>query len=108
MDCTMTTGGRGVTPERARAAKAAGLMSVSVSLDGNPPAHDKLRGVDGSHAAAVNALANLRAAGVPVSVNTQINRWTYRALPELLEVLIAHRAHGWQLQLTVPMGRAAD
>ncbi len=108
MDCTMTTGGRGITPERARAAKAAGLMSVSVSLDGDRDAHDKLRGVGGSYDAALAALTNLRAAGVPVSVNTQINRWTYQALPELLEVLIAHRAHGWQLQLTVPMGRAAD
>ncbi len=108
MDCTMTTGGRGITEQRARAAKAAGLMSVSVSLDGDRAAHDRLRGVVGSYDAAVAALANLRAAGVPVSVNTQINRWTYQALPELLEVLIARGAHAWQLQLTVPMGRAAD
>src|SRR4051812_22188213 len=34
MDCTMTTGGRGITEERAAQAAAAGLMSVSVSLDG--------------------------------------------------------------------------
>lgn len=41
-------------------------------------------------------------------VNTQINRWSWRDLPELLDVLIAQHAHAWQLQLTVPMGRAAD
>jgi len=108
MDCTMTTGGRGVTPERARQAKAAGLMSVSVSIDGLREAHDRLRGVEGSYDAALAALKNLRTSGIPVSVNTQINRWTYTALPPLLDVLVAHGAHGWQLQLTVPMGRAAD
>src|SRR5215472_577654 len=31
MECTMVTGGRGLTGERARAAKDAGLISVSVS-----------------------------------------------------------------------------
>ena len=34
MQCTMVTGGRGLTAERARAAAAAGLQSVSVSIDG--------------------------------------------------------------------------
>jgi MoaA/NifB/PqqE/SkfB family radical SAM enzyme len=33
MSATMTTGGRGITPERARAGKEAGLESVSVSID---------------------------------------------------------------------------
>ncbi len=108
MDCTMTTGGRGITPERARDAASAGLMSVSVSIDGDEAAHDELRGVPGSHAAARAALQNLRAAGVPVSVNTQINRKSQQALPDLLELLIEHGAHAWQLQLTVPMGRAVE
>lgn len=108
MDCTMTTGGRGMTLERAAAAKQAGLMSVSVSIDGSRDAHDALRGVRGSYDAAVAAMRNLRASGIPVSVNTQLNRLTVQALPELLELLITHGAHGWQLQLTVPMGRAAD
>jgi MoaA/NifB/PqqE/SkfB family radical SAM enzyme len=62
----------------------------------------------GSQRAARDALVNLSAAGIPVSVNTQINRWTWRDLPELLELLVEHRAHAWQLALTVPMGRAAD
>jgi len=56
----------------------------------------------------VRALEHLRGAGIAVSVNTQINNWSWRELPELLEVLIAQHAHAWQLQLTVPMGRAAD
>ncbi len=108
MECTITTGGRGVTPERARAAAEAGLMSANISLDGLEPEHDRLRGVNGSFRAALAAMEHLRSAGVPVAVNTQLNRLTMGSLEALLDVLIAQRAHGWQLQLTVPMGRAVE
>ncbi|MDX2050936.1 MAG: radical SAM protein [Polyangiaceae bacterium] len=108
MQSTMTTGGRGITPEHARAAREAGLMSVSVSVDGLEETHDRLRGVTGSFQSAMAAIAAFRAAGVPVSANTQINRLSAREMPELLERLIVAGIHGWQLQLTVPMGRAVD
>lgn len=104
----LTTGGRGLTPERARAAAEAGLASASVSIDGLAVTHDRLRGVQGSHASAIEALAHLRAAGVRVSVNTQINRLSMPELPDVLETLIAAGGHSWQIQLTVAMGRAAD
>jgi radical SAM protein with 4Fe4S-binding SPASM domain len=64
--------------------------------------------VAGSYKAALAALRNLRAAGVRVSVNTQINRLSMPDLPGVLEALIDHGAHSWQIQLTVAMGRAAD
>jgi radical SAM protein with 4Fe4S-binding SPASM domain len=41
-------------------------------------------------------------------VNTQINRLSMPELPEVLELFAAHGGHSWQIQLTVPMGRAAD
>src|SRR6266540_1816691 len=53
MICTMTTGGRGFSPERARAAKEAGIQSISVSVDGLEATHDGLRGVKGSYQAAM-------------------------------------------------------
>jgi radical SAM protein with 4Fe4S-binding SPASM domain len=108
MSCTMTSGGRGITREKAQAAKAAGIESVSISIDGNEATHDRLRGVKGSYRSAFQAMDFLREAGVKVSTNTQINRLTLPELPELLEALAAHGGHSWQLQLTVPMGRAAD
>ncbi len=108
MDCTMTTGGRGITPERARAVKEAGIQSVSVSVDGLEETHDALRGVRGSYRAALEAMKNLRDAGVWVSANTQFGRSSLREMPALLDVLIAAGIHSWQVQLTVAMGRAAD
>jgi radical SAM protein with 4Fe4S-binding SPASM domain len=108
MQCTMTTGGRGMTAERARAGAAARLQSVGVSIDGNQATHDRLRGVAGSYRSALDAAANLRAAGVNVSVNTQINKLSMAELPDVLETLIALGGRAWQIQLTAAMGRAAD
>jgi radical SAM protein with 4Fe4S-binding SPASM domain len=108
MQATMTTGGRGISKERARAAKQAGLQNVSVSLDGMRETHDRLRGVKGSFDAAVAAMDNFREAGIRVTTNTQINRLSLPELPEILDTMIAHHSLAWQMQLTVPMGRAVD
>jgi radical SAM protein with 4Fe4S-binding SPASM domain len=108
MTCSITTGGRGFTIERARAAKEAGLGGLSISIDGAAETHDRLRGVKGSHASALQAMENARAAGLPFSVNTQINRLSMHELPDVLECMIDRGAHSWQLQLTVAMGRAVD
>jgi radical SAM protein with 4Fe4S-binding SPASM domain len=108
MELTMTTGGRGMTPERARAAKAAGVQSVSVSVDALEPLHDALRGVPGSFRAALAAIENLRAAGLPVAANTQISRPALTQIEPLIARLVEAGIHSWQVSLTVPMGRAAD
>src|SRR6185436_18893171 len=73
MSATMTTGGRGITEERAKVARAAGLESASVSIDGLEATHDRLRGVPGSFRAALDAMRHFREAGVRVACNTQIN-----------------------------------
>lgn len=108
MQCTMVTGGRGFTPELARAVAKAGMTAVSVSIDGSRATHDALRGVPGSHAAARNAMGFLREAGVAVGINTQVNQRNYRELDTIGDIAIAEQAYGWQVQLMVPMGRAAD
>ena len=108
MDSTMVTGGRGITPEVAKAAASAGLQSLGVSVDGDRASHDRLRSAQGSWDSAVAALHAAREAGLQVSVNTQINRLSLPVFEEVADVLVDVGAHGWQLQLTVPMGRAAD
>jgi len=108
MQATMTSGGRGITAERAKMAAEAGLQSVSISIDGLEATHDRLRGVEGSFRSALEALKNLRAAGIRVACNTQINRLSVPDLPELLEIIAQAGVHSWQIQLTVAMGRAAD
>ena len=43
-----------------------------------------------------------------VSCNTQINRLSIPHMPGILETIAENGIHAWQIQLTVPMGRAAD
>ena len=108
MQCTMTTGGRGLTKERARAAKDAGIQSVSVSVDGLRETHDMQRGVKGSFDAAMVAFENLREVKIPVAANTQINRVNLHEIPAVFDLLATKKIHGWQFQLTTAMGRAGD
>ena len=107
MQCTMVTAGRGIDQSRAEAAQLAGLQSVSVSIDGSPDVHDSLRNLKGSHQAALRAMHYLGKAGVQVSANSQIRR-NYRDLPQVFDTIASAGAHSWQIQLTVPGGRAAD
>ena len=108
MRCSMTTGGRGLTLERAREAKSAGMSAISVSLDGTREAHDLQRGLRGSFDAALGALDALATAGVTMDVDTQLNRVSLPHLDAIVELLVERRVRGWQVQLTVPMGRAAE
>lgn len=108
MFCTMVTGGLGISAHLARRMAEAGIASVSLSIDGLQATHDALRGVPGSWRAAFAALGHLREAGIQVSVNTQINRRSLPELAALYDLLRETGIHSWQVQLTVPMGRAAD
>ncbi len=108
MACTMTTGGRGLTRERAEAMVEAGIGSVTVSIDGLEANHDHVRRNEGSWRAAFEAIRNIRAAGGKVACNTQLNALTMPDLLPLLERLAAEGIHSWQLQITVPHGNAGD
>lgn len=104
----MTTGGRGVTAELAAAMAAAGVKQASVSVDGLEATHDRMRHLRGSFAGAMAALDHLRDAGVAITANTNVNRLNRGDLEALYDVLKARGIVGWQVQLTAPLGRAAD
>ncbi len=88
------TSGYGVTPEKARALKDAGLEAAAVGLDdADPIRHDRLRG-SGSFKMAIKALACLNEAGILTYVNLCATRelirsndlWTYFNLVKNLNV----------------------
>jgi radical SAM protein with 4Fe4S-binding SPASM domain len=104
----MTTGGAGITPELAVAMKTAGMARVSVSVDGLAAQHDRIRAKRGSFAAATDALRNLKEASIDTAANTNINRINLADLELLYRHLRDLGILSWQVQLTVPLGRAAD
>lgn len=105
---TMTTGARALDAAMARAAAAAGLQAVSVSVDGLEATHDRLRAVPGSFRAAMAALGHIRDAGMTPFANTQWNRLNLPEVEALGDLLIGAGVRAWQVQVTGPMGRAAD
>ena len=108
MMCTLQTGGRGLNDKLIRQAADAGLQAAGVSVDGLRNLHDRLRGVAGSFAAAVDVLQRFREHNIVTSVNTQITKTVLPQLRTLLNLLIDSGVKNWQVQLTVAMGRAAD
>ncbi|MEF9958538.1 MAG: radical SAM protein [Niameybacter sp.] len=57
--------GYGLTQERAKKLKQAGLFGIAISLDStNAQVHDAKRGYEGAHAIALEAIQNAKAAGL--------------------------------------------
>ena len=105
---SMTTGGRGITAKLARDMKAAGMHSVSVSVDGLERSHDLIRKVKGSFRSAMEALDHLRAAKIITASNVNVNRANQADLEPLYDLLREKKIKGWQVQITSALGRAAD
>jgi radical SAM protein with 4Fe4S-binding SPASM domain len=88
--------------------KESNISAVSVSVDGPRDTHNRLRGFDESFPNAIAAMLHLQSVGIPVGANTQVNRENLFELHALYDELRKHPLYGWQVQLMVPMGRAAD
>lgn len=109
MICGMTTGGFGVSLATAKRMKEAGIKAVSVSIDGGiEETHDHQRGKPGAWRSAFQTMSHLQQAGIYFGCNTQINRLSAPELPLIYERIRDAGAKAWQIQLTVPMGNAAD
>lgn len=108
MWCSITTGGLGISLEMVKKMKAAGIKSASVSIDGLEEVHDRLRGKKGSWQAAFQTMSYFKDVGIQFGCNTQINRLSAPELPQIYELIRAAGIIAWQIQLTVPMGNAAD
>jgi radical SAM protein with 4Fe4S-binding SPASM domain len=97
-----------MTREMALSAKNAGVQAMSVSVDGTESTHDRLRGVSGSWRKCMEAIEHIRDAGMDPLANTQFNRLNLPEVESIADSLLDARVTMWQVQLTGPMGRAAD
>ena len=105
---SMTTGGRGITHELARDIAEAGMHTVSVSIDGLQESHDLFRAQRGGFEQASRAITLLREAGVRVAANTNFHWLNVHQAEAIYEHLHSLGILGWQVILTVPLGRGAD
>ncbi len=106
MDVELITSGIGVDEAGAALMKEIGLASVTVSVDGTREVHNAQRKVRDGFERAIGAIGLLDRAGLRVGVTTQINQKSLTTLDSLAPKLEAAGALGWQVQLTMPQGRA--
>ena len=94
--------------EQADAIQEAGFGSVTFSVDGPKDIHDHLRGMPGCLDRIWAGSAALRSRNLMVGAVTQINRLNRQYLGEIQRLLVQHDFGGWQMQITMPHGRASD
>ncbi len=88
---------------------AAGLSSVTVSLDGLEETHNWLRGHPESYRRAMNALRLIaHTRGLSYDVVTCVHQRNIGELSRLKEELIANGIRYWRLFTIAPIGRAAS
>jgi heme b synthase len=83
----------------------AGIVRVSISLDGaDAPTHDAFRGHDGAFDAALRGLRVLQNLGISTQINTTVSRHNAHQLPEMVELAKGLKVDAFHLFLLVPVG----
>jgi radical SAM protein len=95
-----------MTPDRLRSLKAAGIQTMSLSLDGSTPAlHDGFRGVPGTFEATLRAAEWTHEIGLPLQVNTLVTDETLSDLPAIYDLMIRIGIIRWSLFFLISVGR---
>ncbi|MBI5592909.1 MAG: heme b synthase [Deltaproteobacteria bacterium] len=102
----MAPNGTLITRENAEKMAASGIKRISISLDGaTREKHDLFRGVDGAFDAALQGIANAKAAGIEFQINTTITQTNLDEIPKIQDLAIKLGAVAHHIFLLVPTGR---
>ena len=104
----MTSNGTLITKETAHRLADCGMKTISVSIDGLPETHDRLRGFPGGYDAAMSGIQNLidEKAFRHVQVTTVVNHETIGELDALFEIMNGIDIDSWRVINLEPIGRA--
>ena len=106
---TIFTSGVGMTAEKARDLKDAGLYSINVSLDSPfEEEHDRIRGGDGVFKAALNAIQYAKDAGLLVDIYVVVAPHNIDYLDEFYALALDCEVHELSVYEIVPTGRWLD
>ncbi len=95
-----------MTIERLAALKAAGIQTMSLSIDGSDAArHDGFRGVPGTFEMTIRAVDWAHEVGLPLQINTLVTDETLPDLPALYELMQTLGIMRWSLFFLISMGR---
>ncbi len=103
----VATNGTLLTSQLARRLREAGVLRISVSLDGaGADTHDAFRRSPGAFAAALRGIAAAREAGLPFQVNMTLTAETAVELADMVALCQRLGAAALHLFVLVPTGRA--
>jgi len=95
-----------LTRERLASLNAAGIETISLSLDGsNAQRHDTFRGVPGTFDHTIRAAGWARELGIQLQVNTLVTAETLPDLPAIYELMLDLGIRRWSLFFLITMGR---
>lgn len=101
----LATNGTLITNRIAAKIADAGISRVAISLDGaDEQTHDRFRGMEHSHAAALRGIQLLRDEGVSVQINSTIAKHNVSELPAMLDLALSLGADALHLFMLVPVG----
>ena len=106
----MTSNATLITREVAHKLAEVGMGTISVSIDGLPETHDKLRGTPGGYELAMRGIRNLidEKAFRAVQVTTVVNHENIGELDELFAIMDGLDIDSWRVINLEPIGRALD
>lgn len=92
--------------ENAKRLKEAGILRVSMSLDGKDNlSHDGFRRVEGSFESVMKAGSILREVALPFQINTTVTKLNLDQLEDVYRLVHEMGAVAWHIFLLVPVGR---
>ena len=98
-----------MTVERLAALKAAGIQTMSLSIDGSDAArHDGFRGVPGTFEMTMRAVDWAHALDLPLQINTLVTDETLVDLPAAYQLMTTLGIMRWSLFFLISMGRGAS
>ncbi|MBI5084405.1 MAG: radical SAM protein [Acidobacteria bacterium] len=101
----LATNGTLLDEAMAERIKDAGIVRVSISLDGaDRITHDSFRGHDGAFDAAIRGLGHLQELGISTQINTTVSKHNSHQLPEMVELAKQLKVDAFHLFLLVPVG----
>lgn len=104
----MTSNALLIDREAAKKLKAAGMGTISVSIDGLPVTHDRLRGLKGAYEGAMRGIENLLLEGgfESIQVTSVFNHQNLSELDALFEIMNSLDIDSWRVINLEPIGRA--
>ncbi len=104
----MTSNATLITKEVAHKLAQSGMRTISISIDGLPETHDRLRGYKRGYELAMRGVQNLIDEGAfsSVQITTVLNHENMKELPELFEIMKGIDIDSWRVINLEPIGRA--